>query len=283
MLGSVLQSLLPRMIGAFASDFTWFQLVPGFGHDGGAAEALGLHSSHDATVILTSWAVVLATLGLAGLARLGLDAARARTGDDRYVPGATLTPLTMMEVLVEALRNIIGGSLSAKDVRFYFPFLGTIFLYILFNNLVGFIPGFPPATENFSTNFAMAASVFLVFFISGLWRNGWSFLKHLAGPRLPIAMAIFITPLILAIETFGLLLRPATLSIRLTANIFADHLVAGIARDIGHGFLGTIGAVVLPIPFYALGLLVCFLQAFVFTLLSTIYISLAVAHTEEHH
>ena len=77
----------------------------------------------------------------------------------------------------------------------------------------------------------------------------------------------------------------ATLTIRLSANIFADHLVASVMRGLGESLpvVGAIGAVVLPLPFYFLGLLVCFLQAFVFTLLSTIYIGLAVAHDDGHH
>jgi F-type H+-transporting ATPase subunit a len=248
--------------------------------------ALGVKEEHDASVILTSWLVVALVLGVAGLARLGLTAMRSKGPLEQYVPSTSLTPLNAMEILVETLHGVFGGTLSSKDARIFFSFLAGTFCYILFSNLVGFIPGMPPATENISTNFAMGLTVFLLFNIVGLQRQGMGYITHLAGPKLPLAMAIVVTPLVFAVETLGLFLRPVTLSIRLTANIFADHLVAGIMRDMGAGlpsFLAPIGAIVLPLPFYALGLLVCFLQAFVFTLLSTIYISLSVGHTDEHH
>ena len=284
MLGSLLGALATSMLRANVSGFSWFQLLPGFGHSAGVAHALGLQDPHAAFVIPTAWTVVGAILFFAFLARKGLERAMQRSGPERYIPDSGITPRNIFEVLTEALTGIVGGTLGHKDAVFYFPFLAALFTYILVANLVGFIPGILPATEDFSTNFALALCVFVAFNVAGVARNGFGYFKHLWGPKLPMIM-IPVNILILVVEAFGLLIRPATLSIRLTANIFADHLVAGVIRDLGNGLpsvLGFLGGALFPLPFYALGLLVCFLQAFVFTLLSTIYLSLAVAH-EDHH
>ncbi len=287
MIGSLLGALLPHAGAPMINSFSWFQLIPGFGEDAHLAHNIGLHDQEALSVIATSWLVVGLVLAFALVARGQLTAALARQGTDKYVADDHLTARSAAEVLIEGLRNLFAGTLSAKDVDRYFPFLASIFTYIFCNNLIGFIPGLPPATESISSNLAMALIVFLVFNIAGLARNGFGYIAHLAGPRLPLWL-IPVTVLVFAIELFSLFLRPATLTIRLSANIFADHLVAGIMRDLGasavdNPLLQALLAVALPLPFFALGLLVCFVQAFVFTLLSTIYLGLAVAHDDGHH
>lgn len=286
MIGTLLGHLLPRVVEPMVSNFSWFQLLPGFGHDEGLAHALGLHEQEALTTIATSWFVVLLVTAFALVARGQLNAALARAGTDKYVADEGLTARSAAEVLVEGLKNLFSGTLKHKDVETFFPFLAGIFTYIFCSNLVGFLPGMPPSTETLSNNAAMALVVFLVFNIAGLARNGFGYIAHLAGPRLPLWL-VPVTILVFAIEAFGLVLRPATLTIRLTANIFADHLVASIMRGLGAGidipFVSDALAVIFPLPFYFLGLLVCFVQAFVFTLLTTIYISLAVAHDDGHH
>jgi F-type H+-transporting ATPase subunit a len=284
MIGSLLGQLLPLARVPMISNFSWFELLPGFGEEDHLAHTLGMHEQEGLTVIATSWLVVAVVLLFAFVARGQLRTALARAGTDKYVADERLTARNAAEVLVEGLRTLFSGTLQHNDVDRFFPFLAGIFTYIFCNNLAGFIPGLPPATESVSNNLAMAIVVFLVFNIAGLARNGFGYVAHLAGPRLPILL-IPVTILVFAIELFGLFLRPATLTIRLSANIFADHLVGAIMRDLGAGLgvFGPIMAVILPLPFYALGLLVCFIQAFVFTLLTTIYIGLAVAHDEGHH
>lgn len=283
LLGRLLPGLF-RTLTPTVSNFSWLQLLPGFGSEDHLAKSFGLHDQHALLVMGTSWLVVIAVLGFALVARGQLQTALERSGVEKYTADADLSARTAAEVLVSGVLGMITGTLSHKDAEKYFPFLATIFTYILASNLVGFIPGLVPPTESVSTNVAVAVSVFLVFNISGLMRNGTGYIKHLAGPKL--ALWLFpVTVLVFAIELFGLVLRPATLTIRLSANIFADHLVASVMRGLGESLpvVGAIGAVVLPLPFYFLGLLVCFLQAFVFTLLSTIYIGLAVAHDDGHH
>jgi F-type H+-transporting ATPase subunit a len=169
----------------------------------------------------------------------------------------------VIEWLFGLMESTIG---NRKDAEAFFPLVGTIFVYVLVSNLVGFIPGVIPATEDMSHNLALAGVVFLVFNYAGLSRNGFGYIKHLAGPVAAIAPVFFL------LESFSL-----------SVNIFVDHLLAGIVRGLGSEFLGFLGGAILPVPLFFLGLLVCVVQAFVFALLTTIYISLSVAHDDHGH
>ena len=277
MISSLVGLLTARLAGALVANFSWFQLLPGFGHDSSVGHMLNLHDPHEAFVIPTSWAVVVFVLLLAGLARMGLERARARVGTEAFVPDAALTVRNAFEVVVEWLWGIAESSLGRREGRAFFPLIATIFLYVLFANLSGFIPGMLPPTENFSHNFAIAICVFLVFNYAGFSRDAKGYVKHLAGP------VLFLMPIFFILEVVSLAIRPMSLSIRLTVNIFVDHLLSAVARGLGETFLGAIGAVVMPVPLYFLGLLVCVVQAFVFSLLTTVYISLSVPHADAHH
>lgn len=277
MITSLVGKLALGLFGAMASGFSWFQLVPGFGHDNAVGHALGLRDAHDAVFIATAWGMVAVLLGLAVLARMGLERAKATTDLHKYVPDAGLTARNAFEVIVEWLFGLAESMLGRKEAKAFFPLIGTLFFYVLISNLAGFVPGLLPVTENMSSNFALALCVFVVFNYAGLARNGFGYIKHLAGPVVALA------PAFLVLETVSLLIRPVSLSVRLTVNIFVDHLLQTIARDLGGTFLSVVGSALLPVPLYFLGLLVCVVQAFVFALLTTIYVSLSVAHTDEHH
>jgi F-type H+-transporting ATPase subunit a len=145
-------------------------------------------------------------------------------------------------------------------------------LFIFVANLMSVVPGGLPPTDNVNTNLAMSLVVLSVYVIEGVRRTGMGFFKHMAGP------VIWLAPLIFAIEAAGVfLIRPASLTLRLFGNINGDHMVFGIMSDLV--------PVVVPSIFLALGIWVSFLQAFVFTLLSAIYIMLSVGHDDEegHH
>jgi len=115
-----------------------------------------------------------------------------------------------------------------------------------------------------ATNAAMAGTIFVYYNYSGFKEHGIGYLKHFTGP------VIWLAWLMLPIELIGHLVRPVSLSLRLAGNITGDHLVLGIFTDLTH--------FVIPIVFVGLGVFVAFVQAFVFTLLSTIYVSMAVSH-----
>lgn len=274
---SLLGLLLAGTSGAQAATFSWYQLLPGFGEGGEVGHFLGLHDSHEAFLLPTVWGLVVFILALAYVARLGVQRALAKGGTAAFVPDTGLTVRNTFEIIVEWLYDLVAGMVGKTEAKAFFPLIGTLFFYVLFSNLSGFVPGFLPPTENFSHNLALALCVFVVFNYAGLSRQGIGYIKHLAGP---IAL---LAPAFLVLETISLLVRPISLTVRLSVNIFVDHLLQTIVRGLGDSFLGFLGAAVLPVPVYFLGLLVAVVQAFVFALLTTIYISLSVAHADEHH
>ncbi|MDP2305218.1 MAG: F0F1 ATP synthase subunit A [Pseudomonadota bacterium] len=274
---SLLGLLLAGTSGAQASSFSWYQLLPGFGAESEVGHALGLNQAHDAFLIPTVWGIVAFLLVVAGLARMGLQRAIAKGGIAAYVPDSGLTIRNAFEIVIEWLYELVAGMIGKTEAKAFLPLVATLFLYVLVSNLSGFVPGVLPATENFSHNLALALCVFVVFNYAGLSRQGMGYLKHLAGPIAVLA------PVFLVLETISLLIRPVSLTVRLSVNIFVDHLLQTIVRGLGDSFLGFLGAAILPVPIYFLGLLVCVVQAFVFALLTTIYISLSVAHADEHH
>lgn len=140
-------------------------------------------------------------------------------------------------------------------------------MFIFFANVLALLPGFPVATSSLNVTLGCALVVFVLFNLYGLIENGWSYLKHLAGP------AWYLVPLILPIEIISLCVRPITLAVRLMLNMSVDHLILSIV-------LGLF-AVLVPVPLMVLGILVVVLQTLVFTLLTCIYIGLATEH-EEH-
>ncbi len=275
MLLSSLVNALPSLAGGIdaagllqSATFSWFHLLPGV-LDGHLLEPLGVHDhgGHVATAVLGSWLVCGFLILMALGARMGLNKARAQGGTLQYVPASGFSLRNIFEVYVSAIRNLSGSMLDQRDTRKFFPLFGGLFAYIFFCNLLGVLPGMLPPTENISNNFAMASVVLLVYLGVGLTRNPGPFIKHMAGP------VIWLAPLVMAIELLGLLvIRPGSLSLRLMGNIVGDHMVLGIMSDLTK--------LVIPSIFLALGIFVSFLQAFVFTLLSIIYLSMSIVHDD---
>lgn len=207
-------------------------------------------------------AILLTLLGFVAYLRL-------RKTEAALVPGSKISVPNLFEVAVESLLGLMEGIIG-HGAKKYFPLIGTLFIYIFVNNLLGVIPGFLPPTDNINTTLACGLIVFVYFNYVGIRENGIvNYLKHFAGP------VIFLAPLMLVIELIGVAVRPLSLGLRLFGNITGDHLVFGIFSD-----LVPIGV---PVIFLALAIFVSFIQAFVFSLLSTIYVSLALPHDEEHH
>ncbi len=186
--------------------------------------------------------------------------------EDAVLPDVKFSLRTIFEILtidflLDLFTNMMGSREKAKK---YFPLLGTAFMFILFSNLLGMIPGFLAPTGNFNTPVACALVVFIMYNFYGFKEHGIGYLKQFAGPL------IYIAPLMFVIELVSHLVRPASLSLRLFWNMTGDHLVLGIFTNLTH--------LVIPALFIALGLFVSLLQAFIFTVLSAIYISLAITH-----
>jgi F-type H+-transporting ATPase subunit a len=158
--------------------------------------------------------------------------------------------------------------MGKKNAQRYLPFVGSLAFFIFFNNALALIPGFAPPTDTLKTNVALALLVFLATHFLGVREHGISYFKHFFGPILVLS------PLMFLIEVISHIARPVSLSLRLMGNMAADHKVVAI-------FFGLV-PILVPVPFLILGILVVVIQTLVFTLLSMVYISMAVAH-EEHH
>lgn len=170
-----------------------------------------------------------------------------------------------MEVVVTGLENLIEETMGHKG-KAYFPLIATFALFILVSNLIALIPGFYPPTANLNTNVALAVTVFAMTHIVGVKEHGLAYLKHFMGPILVLA------PLIFIIEMIGHLARPVSLSLRLFGNMYGHEIVLMI-------FLALV-PFLLPVPMMLMGVLIAFIQTFVFTLLAMIYIGGAL---EEAH
>jgi F-type H+-transporting ATPase subunit a len=162
-------------------------------------------------------------------------------------------------------------SIVGKENRRFAPFTAGTFLFLLTANLIGLVPGFPAITTTVWINVAVALATFLYFNYLGIKAHGVvGYLKHFAGPVWWLAVLIF------PLEIFSTCLRVLTLNLRLYWNITADHIVLGTFTELVPLFV--------PVLFFGLGTFVCFVQAFVFTTLSMVYILLATQHEEgEHH
>lgn len=171
-----------------------------------------------------------------------------------------------MEVVIGGIEKIIKDIMGEKGLP-YFPLIATLTLFILVSNLIGLVPGFFPPTADINTTAACAIIVFMATHVIGLKKHGFHYLKHFTGP------IWWLAPLMLPIEIIGHLARPLSLSLRLFGNMRGHELVLMI-------FFTLAGAYFAPLPMMLMGILVSFIQSFVFMLLSMLYIqgSLEEAH-----
>lgn len=228
--------------------FTWVSIIPG----------LNLLQTHTAT----------ATLVIAALVAWGFVALRQiQAASDPVIPDATLTARNSLEIFVEWFVGFIEGLIGRKGRNFVHVY-ATFFLFILAANLVGLLPGFAPPTSDFNVTFALGVTSFLVYNYYGFQAKGVGYLKHFVGPIWWLAF------LMLPLELIDNLVRPVSLALRLFGNMTGDHLVLEIFTG-----LTKIGV---PVIFYMLGAFVSLIQAFVFTILSIIYLSLALEEHEHH-
>jgi F-type H+-transporting ATPase subunit a len=189
-----------------------------------------------------------------------------KRSEDDIVPEPKLTFRNLIELLVENLSNIIVDTMGPRGKEFVL-IVGTLALFILFNNLSGLVPGFLPATDNVNTTFACSLTVFIMTHYYGLKEHGVKYLKQFVGPMWALA------PLMIPVELIGHFARPLSLGLRLFGNITGDHIVTAI-------FFSLVPLLVPLVPMF-LGVFVAFVQTFVFMLLSMAYFSGAISH-EEH-
>jgi F-type H+-transporting ATPase subunit a len=240
--------------------FSWLMFIPAIG------------TEHEHLAIAHAWLVVVVLLLLAVLASGKIKRATANLSREELVPEDKLTLRNFFELYVEGVLGVMEGLLG-HNARKFFWLIGTLFIYIFFSNLLGVLPGFLPPTENINTNLAIGVIVFVVYNVMGMRAHGvGGYLKHFFGP------VAFIAPLFFIIEIISNAVRPLSLAVRLFGNINGDHIVLGIFSQTLPGIAHWVLGVGIPIPFIALGIFVAFMQAFVFAMLSTIYIAMAVSH-----
>jgi F-type H+-transporting ATPase subunit a len=174
-----------------------------------------------------------------------------------------------MELIVEAIWKLVDENIGHHWSRQLFPFICTIFLFILVCNFMGLVPGFTAATANVNTNAAMAIPVFLATHFYGIRVHGASYINHFLGPIRSIA-ALPLMILMFFVEVIGHIARPLTLTVRLFGNMTGKHIIILV--------LGIISPWVIPTAILGLGVLVSLVQAFVFALLATLYLAGAVEH-----
>jgi F-type H+-transporting ATPase subunit a len=220
---------------------------------------------------LTNSAIYMAiAVGLTMLLVLGT------TGSRRLVPTRMQS---VAELTYELMANTLRNTAGEEGMKF-FPFVFSLFMFILFANLVGLIPYAFTVTSHIIITAALALLVFFTVIIYGFWRHG------LGWPKLfvPHGIPTFMIPLIVVIELLSFFSRPISHSVRLFANMLAGHitlkLVAGFIGMLGGvglvGWLAAIAPLALTVALTALEFLVAALQAFVFAILTCIYLNDAI-------
>ena len=187
--------------------------------------------------------------------------------DKGLVPPRKMNLRNFFESMAEGVYGMVEGAMGEHNAKRFFPLVGALWMFILFGNLIGLIPGMSSPNDTLKTNVALAAVVFFATHIYGIKEHGLAYFKHFLGPVPALA------PLMLPIELVSHIARPISLSLRLMGNMIAEHKVIG-------SFFALVPLFV-PLPFYLLGLLVCLVQAIVFCTLTMVYLSMAVEH-EEH-
>jgi len=257
---------------------TWFDFIPGIETwKAQAQDKLGRQwtwqvfqdTYFEITHVLAAVVVVI----LLALGSMAYRTSVRRLGDEAILPPKRLGLRAVFEGLADLVFGILDGVMGEKNARKYLPFLGSFFVFILFSNLISLVPGFRAPTDTLKTNLGLAVLVFLATHILGFRAHGLHYLEQFTG-HLPLkSPLIILVPLMFAIEIISHLIRPATLAIRLMANMFADHAVVGV--------FFTLVPFLVPVPLMLLGVFVSVVQALVFTLMSATYISLAIGQ-EEH-
>ena len=205
-----------------------------------------LHISEaGADAIAYTWLIMVLLLVVSFLATKALKA----------VPGGMQN---FMEVIIGGIENMVVETMGEHG-RPFFPLIATLALFILVSNLIGLVPGFYPPTANINTTAACAVVVFFATHLVGLKEHGIKYIKHFMGPILWLA------PMMFFIEVIGHLSRVISLTLRLFGNMNGHELVLMI-------FFG-LAPFLVPLPMMLMGVLVSFIQAFVFMLLAMIYIS----------
>ena len=212
---------------------------------------LGQFGVHIPPHVTYSWVVILILVGL------GLLASRQIS----LVPKGAQN---VFELIVGGLEEFM-VEITGEEGRAFFPFIATFFLFIMFCNLLGLLPGFLSPTANINTTLSLALCTFAYTHYLGVKYHGAKYIKHFLGPIPALA------PLFFPIEIIGHFARVLSLTLRLFGNIMGEDLVLAILLFLAGNFLA-------PLPMMFLAVFTSVVQAFVFTLLSMMYFAGSMEH-----
>lgn len=217
-------------------------------------ESLGLDSKWMSTAGLLFASMILLGIGLTY---------RAETLKSDLLPAGKFGVRSLVDFGVATAFGVCSDTCGRfKEVLL--PFMTSLFLVILTCNLSGLIPGFPPPTEDISTNVGFGIAAFFVYNWAGFKEHGMGYVKQFLGPIAAMA------PLFLLIELISHAARPMSLGVRLMTNILGDHMLVGVFTGLTY--------FVVPSFLMFFGFMVSCLQSYIFTLLTGIYVSLAISH-----
>lgn len=236
--------------------FNWMYLIPNIGHEW----------AHVFILLFSNLLILILGL-LARQALLTQKDSKKSEKEENTVPPPSggFSIQALFELVVEFISGLAENVMGEKG-RNFVPLFASLFFFVLFNNLIGLLPGMEAATGNINTTLALGFFSFILYNVCGFRAHGFSYLKQFVGP------ALYLAPLMILIELISHLVRPLSLSLRLYGSMMGDHTVLGV-------FL-SIATYVVPVLFYAFGAFLATIQAFIFTLLNMIYISLAIS--EDH-
>ena len=177
---------------------------------------------------------------------------------------------SVAEISYEFVANMVRDNVGTSGMQ-YFPFIFTLFMFVLALNMLGMMPYSFTVTSHIIVTFALAAIIFLGVTVIGFWKHGAGFLKFFVPEGIPVVLL----PLLVVIEVISYLTRPLSLSVRLFANMMAGHTMLKVfgAFVVALGLLGGWAPLAFMVGFTGLEVLVAFLQAYVFAILTCIYLN----------
>lgn len=232
--------------------FTWYEFFLGIEYK----------KAYLAASFFVTGVVILASIS----ARLALG-----SGETAVLPANRFSIKGFFEFLTESIYGLCEMLFGHHDAPKYVAHFSAIFFFILLANLMGLLPGMVASTANINAALAIGLVSFVFYNILGVKHGGWHYVAHFFGPiikwyALPLMLLMF------AIEIISHMVRPLSLGMRLSINMTADHTILGTFIELTK--------LVIPVIFYGMGTFVSLLQAFVFTLLSMVYVMLAMG--DEH-
>ena len=177
---------------------------------------------------------------------------------------------SLVELSYEFVSNMVRQNVGQEGKK-YFPFIFTIFMFVLFLNMLGMMPYSFTVTSHIAVTFALAFLIFLLVTIVGFVKHGFGFFGYFAPKGVPV----FMLPLLVVIEVISYFTRPISLSVRLFANMMAGHTMLKVFSGfvLSLGFVGGWLPLGVMVAFTGLEILIAFLQAYVFAILTCIYLN----------